>query len=430
MVLGEIQMKHRKKVEWSKLDNAAKIFPPNSNMLDTKVFRIACELYDYVDEELLQEALDETIEKFPLYKSVLRKGFFWYYLERSNIKAKVTMESTPVCSRIYNENRRNLLFRVTYYKKRVNLEVYHALTDGTGAQWFMKTLLFYYLTRKYKDKFKDEIPPLGLDASVNEKMNDSFLKYYTGNKVIKASKRVTAYRIPGTRREENRMLLLEGRMSVKEVLKVAHEYNTTLTVYLTSLFIYSIYKEMSVRGKRYPIVLSVPVNLRNYFKSESARNFFSTISISYHCKDKEVTLLDVIENVNESFKRELTEEKLVKHIDRLIALEHNVFARVVPLFLKDITLRIANNIIDKGVTAAISNIGKVSMPDSMKEYIYLFDIFTSARRPQICMCSFEDNLVISFTSPHKETDIQKNFFRLLSDKGIKIDIATNKNHEI
>lgn len=423
-------MKHRKKVEWSKLDNAAKIFPPNSNMLDTKVFRIACELYDYVDEELLQEALDETIEKFPLYKSVLRKGFFWYYLERSNMKANVTMESTPVCARIYNENRRNLLFRVSYYKKRINLEVYHALTDGTGAQWFMKTLLFHYLTKKYKDKFNNEIPPLGLDASVNEKMGDSFLKYYTGNKAIKASKRPKAYRITGTKREENRMMLIEGSMSVKEVLNAAHEYNTTLTIYLTSLFIYSIYKEMSVRGKRHPIVLSVPVNLRNYFKSESARNFFSTIYISYQCKEKEVSLQDVIERVNESFKEELTEEKLEKHIDRLIALEHNLFARVVPLFLKDITLRIANHIVDKGVTAAISNIGKIKMPDSMKEYIHLFDIFTSARRPQICMCSYEDNLVVSFTSPHKETDIQKNFFRLLSDQGIKIEIASNKNHEV
>lgn len=415
----------RKKVEWTRLDNAAKIFPPNTNMLDTKVFRIACELKENIDVFLLQEALDETIEKFPLFKSVLRKGVFWYYLERSNIKALVTLESTPVCARIYNENRRDLLFRVSYYKKRINLEVYHALTDGTGAQWFMKTLLHHYLTKKYKNKFKGEIPPLGMHASINEKMDDSFLKYYTGNKKIERKKRVKAYRIQGTKREENRMLLVEGSMSVREVLNAAHEYNTTLTVYVTALFIYSIYKEMSVRGKKLPIVLSVPVNLRNYFKSESARNFFSTIFISYLCKGKEITLEDVITHVDKSFKEELTEDKLMKHIDKLIALEQNVFARVVPRALKDITLKTANYIVEKSITAAISNIGKVSMPESMREYIKGFDVFTSARRPQICMCSYEDNLVISFTSPFKETDIQKNFFLLLAEKGVAVQIATN-----
>ena len=69
-------MKNRKNVEWTKLDNAAKIFPPTSNERDTKVFRFAVELYDQVNPDILQEALDETIDIFPLYKSVLRRGVF------------------------------------------------------------------------------------------------------------------------------------------------------------------------------------------------------------------------------------------------------------------------------------------------------------------------------------------------------------------
>lgn len=418
-------MKRSKKVEWSRLDNAAKIFPPNSNDKDTKVFRIACELYEDVDPLILQEALEETIEKFPLYRSVLRKGLFWYYLESSNQPIVVTEESTPVCARIYYSNTKNLLFRVNYYKKRINLEVYHSLSDGTGAQWFMKSLLYQYLLLKNKDKYKDEIPYLQKEGSVSKKMDDSFMKYFTGKKALKGKIHPKAYHIRGTRREENRMQLVEGVMSVKEVLDVAHQFNTTLTIYLTSLFIYSIYKEMPVRGKKYPIVLSVPVNLRNYFKSESARNFFSTILISYQCSAENVTLEDVIQSVSKSFINELTEDKLKDHMDRLLSLENNLFARLVPRGIKDIALRIANHSVDNGITAALSNIGKVTMPKGMKNDIRLFDVFTSARRPQICMCSYEDNLVISFTSPYKETDIQREFFQLLAEKGIKIEIATN-----
>lgn len=418
-------MKRRKKVEWSRLDNAAKIFPPNSNDKDTKVFRIACELYEDIDPSILQVALEETIEKFPLYHSALRKGLFWYYLETGNQPIVVTKEVTPVCARIYYANSKNLLFRVNYYKKRISLEVYHCLSDGTGAQWFMKSLLYQYLLIKHKEKYKSDIPYLGYEASVSKKMDDSFLKHYTGKKASKGKIHPKAYHIRGTKREENRMQLVEGVMSVKAVLEVAHEYNTTLTIYLTSLFIYSIYKEMSVRGKKHPIVLSVPVNLRNYFKSDSARNFFSTILISYQCSEENVTLEDMIESVSKSFVNELTEEKLKDHMDRLLSFEHNMFARIVPRVLKDIALRIANHSVDNGITAAISNIGKVSMPKEMKEDIRLFDVFTSARRPQICMCSYEDNLVVSFTSPYKETDIQKEFFQLLSNKGLNIEIATN-----
>ena len=39
----------KKTIKWKKLDNASKIFPATSNNKDTKVFRLACELYDEVD---------------------------------------------------------------------------------------------------------------------------------------------------------------------------------------------------------------------------------------------------------------------------------------------------------------------------------------------------------------------------------------------
>ncbi len=45
--------------DWSRLDNAAKIFPPNSSKRDTKVFRFTCELVEDVDEAVLQHALEK-----------------------------------------------------------------------------------------------------------------------------------------------------------------------------------------------------------------------------------------------------------------------------------------------------------------------------------------------------------------------------------
>ncbi len=418
-------MVRRKPVEWTKLDNAAKIFPPNTNERDTKVFRFVSELKEEINRDILQEALDKTLLLFPFYQVILRRGAFWYYFEDTDLKPEVTEESKLPCSMLYKRNRRNLLFEVTYYKNRINLEVFHALTDGTGALGFLKTLLYYYITLRYKDDFAGNLPVLDYDASLSQKMDDSFQKHYSVKKIPKSVKITKAYRIQGRRPIDNRIKIIEGLMPVKEVLELARKHNTTLTVYLVALFIKSIYNEMPARAKRNPVVLSVPVNLRSYFPSVTGRNFFATVNISYNFSASSDKLEDIIVSVKDSFEKELTKENLEKQMNRLLSLEHNAFMRVVPLVIKDRILRLASWLSDKGVTATLSNVGKISISRELVPYIKIFNCFVSARRPQIAICSFESNLMVSFTSPFTGTDIQKNFFRHLANENIPITISSN-----
>ncbi len=417
-------MTRRKPVEWTKLDNAAKIFPPNSNERDTKVFRFVCELRDEVDKDILQEAVDKTLLLFPFYRVILRRGAFWYYFENTELKPEVIEENKLPCGMLYHRNRKSLLFEVSYYKKRINLEVFHALTDGTGALGFLKTLLYYYITICYRDDFTT-LPILDYDASLSQKMDDSFQKHYSVKRIPRRVKITKAYHIQGRRPIDNRIKIIEGLMPVKDVLDLSRKHNTTLTVYLVSLFIKSISKEMPARAKKNPIVLSVPVNLRTYFPSVTARNFFATINISYDFSKSSDKLVDIIAEVKESFERELTKDKLEKHMNRLLSLEHNAFMRVVPLAIKDKILRFATRLSDKGITASLSNVGKINISPELVPYIEMFNCFVSAKRPQIAICSFENNLVVSFASPFVGTDIQKNFFRHLTNENIPITISSN-----
>jgi NRPS condensation-like uncharacterized protein len=418
-------MTRKMPVEWAKLDNAAKIFPPATTERDTKVFRFVCELKEEIDKDILQKALDATLELFPIYKSVLRRGVFWYYFEDTELKPVVSEDHKLPCNMIYHQNRRNLLFEVSYYKCRINVEMYHALADGTGAMQFLKTLAYHYIIMKYETDFDGLIPDFDYDASFTQKNDDSFLKHYSGDKSIVNVKLNKAYHINGRRYIDNRIKIIEGEMSVKEVLAIAHRYDTTMTIYLAALFMKAIYEDMPARARKTPVALAVPVNLRAYFPSVTARNFFTTINLSYHFGKNLDRLEDIIQSLKESFHRELTMDNMRKHIDRLSALEHNVFMRVVPLILKDYVLRIAHGISNRTITAALSNIGRVTVCKELTPYIRLFDCFTSANRPQICMCSFGDRLVISFTSPFIGTDIQKNFFRALTNEGVNLTIASN-----
>ena len=62
-------------------------------------------------------ALDETLEEYPIFKSSLKKGIFWYYLEEVNKNYEVKMEDKSPCSKISNN-----YFEVSVYKNRINLK--------------------------------------------------------------------------------------------------------------------------------------------------------------------------------------------------------------------------------------------------------------------------------------------------------------------
>lgn len=418
----------KEKVEWKKLDNASKIFPATSNNKDTKVYRISAEFYRDIDPENLQRALDLTMESFPMYRSILRRGFFWYYFELTDMEAKVEVESTSPCSAIYIEGRKNLLFRVTYYKKRINLEIFHALSDGAGAIWFLETLIFHYMKINYGDELRDEIPSLDYGASISEKMDDSFWKNYTSNiqnKDIKREKYKNAYKIKGKKLEENKMKVIEGAMSVEEVLKLSREYNTSMTVFLTSLLMYSIYMDMPKNKKRKPVVLSVPINLRGYYNSSTARNFFATMNISYDFQNKSSEFRDIIEYVDKEFERELKEENIHLKLARFMKLEKNPVARIIPLPIKDFFMKIGDKFNDRRISSSISNVGRIKTAEEFEGYIKQFSICVSARNPKITFISYNDRLVITFTSPYTETEIQRVFFQFLSNRDVGIEITSN-----
>lgn len=418
-----------KSIKWKRLDNAAKIFPATSGKNDSRVFRFSCELYEKVDSNILQDALNRTIEQFPFFSSVIRRGIFWYYLEHSDIKPVVKEEYRLPCSNLYYKDKRNLLFEVTYYNKRINLEVFHALTDGTGALEFLKQLTAYYICIKYEDTFKGKNILLNYNASLEEKESDSFQKYYTKNKNKNKSKNKNkfsrAYVIKGIKNDYEHIQIIEGVTSVKKMAELAKKYNTTITVLLTSIFLCSIHSDMTKRQEKKKVVLMIPINLRNYFKSNSARNFFSWFDVGYSFSKGE-DFKDVLKSVKESFEKELNPEQISLSMNNLIELEQNLLLRIIPLNFKNIGMLIANKLSQYTETAIFSNIGKIELPEEFSPYIKLFDMFTSTPKIELCMCSYKDNLVLSFTSLFESSNIQRNFFRKLSNFGLDIEISAKQ----
>ena len=407
--------------KWRPLDNAAKIFPPTSNKRDTRVFRFACELTDPVDPDRLQKALDQTIERFPSFRVVLKRGLFWYYLEESDLRPEVIPETCPPCSTLYGEAKR-LLFEVSYYGYRLNLEVYHALTDGTGALEFLRELTLRYLALVHPEIAADGLPALDYDASRSQRADDSFQRYSTAQKQLRLWV-PKAYQIKGGKLPEYRFAVIEGVTSTRECLRIARSYGTTLAVFLSAVFMQAIAGEMSARARKDPVALTIPVNLRQHFESESARNFFSVFNVSYDFREN-ASLEAIIESVASQFKKGTSRESLQNTINVLTSLERNVLLRAVPLAIKDVAMNWGANFAERQSTASLSNVGRVVMPEAVRPYIRLFDVFTATDRMQLCFCSFEDNLTLSLTTAFESTDIPRRFFRTLTELGLSVVLHT------
>lgn len=215
-------MFEQKRAYWRSLDNAAKLFSAASSPKDTRVFRFYCELKEEVEENALQEALDQTIEKYPVFLSVMRKGLFWHYLEKSELRPIVRKEYKEPCSSLYVRDKKTLLFEVTYYKKRINFEVFHALTDGTGATEFLRELVKNYLHLVHKD----ELEPVELSdqyLTVKDQEDDSFSRYYDPNFPRKKKKKIKAFQIKKNGKGYEELQVNEATVPVKELLDISRE---------------------------------------------------------------------------------------------------------------------------------------------------------------------------------------------------------------
>lgn len=418
----------RKSRSWSRLDNAAKIFPSTVEKSDTRVFRFSCELSEDIDPEVLQRAAEHAAESYPGYSVIMKKGLFWYYLEQCDLKPVVSEEKLPVCGAIYEEDVRSLLYRISYHRNRINLEVFHVLSDGTGGVMFLKTIVYRYLIYKYPEKF-GEYPPLPDDgASFSQKSSDGFRKYYDKHAGKSKVKKPNAFLLKGERLDDDRLLIIEGFASVKSVLEAAHKYNTTMTVFLTALYISALSQEMPLRIRKKPVVINIPVNLRPYFPSQTAKNFFGMISVSYNFSKESGELEDIIQKVDAAFKKQLTKENLSIRMNSLAGLEHNPFVMLAPLPFKNQVLKIARHIAIKSETSVISNVGRITMPPEFDSFIKRFSVFVSTQNIQLNICSFKDELQMGFTSSYVSADVQRNFFRSLTGQGVEMTVRSNDSY--
>ena len=412
-------------LRWDKLDNTAHLFPVIAGEQMSSVYRISVTLTELIVPELLQKALDLVLPKFDGFNMRLRRGVFWYYFEENGKQAPlVHEESTFPCQFIPANTNNNYLFRVTYYKYRINLEVFHVLTDGMGALNFLRELTYQYLRLLYPDLHAQDL----LDRNTSLNREDSFLKNYR-RRHEKHYKTQRAHLIKGERFRPGEFGVMHGYMNIGALKEVCHRYGASINEYLVAAYVWSVYTEhLNRRTSTAPIRVAVPVNLRPYFNSITTKNFFAMISAEFIPDKDDYTFERVLACVQTSLRSQLNKEHLEKIFSYNVSNQRNFLLRIIPLPIKNIVMRAVYNRSALANTTTITTVGKIDVAQTYRPFIDQFHVVVNlsiGQHIRSTICSYENTLVFTFSYDLSDMSIQRGFFRKLTEDGIQIEIESN-----
>ncbi len=425
-------MSRAQKLRWMKLDNAAKIYPAARNQNWSNIYRLSATLTEPIDLDHMERALDITLRRFPSIAVRLRKGVFWYYLEQLRQAPPISPEYSYPLTKMDRETVRQCAFRVIVYENRVAVEMFHSITDGSGALIFLKSLVAEYIQQRYGVHVTAENGVLGrLEAPSEAEMEDSFPKY--AGKRAASRKESDAWRLSGTPEPGGFQHLTCFTLSVEEALQKARQQGVSLTCYLAAAMMLALQnmqaQQVSYVRFRKPLKVQIPVNLRRIFPSRTMRNFALYTTPEIDPRLGQYSFEEICQVVRHRMGLDITPKQLGMMIAANVDSEKLMAVRIMPLFIKNMVMKaVFNSVGEKKSCLSMSNLGQVKVPEEMLPYVERMDFIlgVQASAPHNCgVLSFKDKLYINFIRDIKESDLEYHFFCVLRDLGLQVQVESN-----
>ena len=413
-------MKHKSAISLRNVDNVGKAFVAIQSQKSSKVFRISCELMEPVDGEVLNNALDKLVKQFSFFQVEIKNGLLWPYLIKSAKLPAATPYIAPECAQIYSKNRPGLLYEVAYRDKWIHLEVFHALTDGIGASYFLRMLVIAYLmVRDGQDVNSVSLPEM-VGLSPSEYELDGYEANYVAPKFsYRRAGQGRAYQVSAQELQTNANREDRLVIDTKAALDVCHQKGITAAELLAAIYVKSFYDTMAQDSKKGTVSIAIPVNLRKMFGCMTARNFFAMIKTRHPVPTESYTLDSILEVVHKDFKENLQPDILRQNFSQFIAIERSLM-RFVPLTLKTLALQFSDWLTAKNDTAILSNLGRMELPEEYARHVKAFDLMDKTDGIKLCVVSFGEEMSLHFTSGLDTSAVYNAFRDTISDLGIPL----------
>jgi hypothetical protein len=394
------------------------------------VYRLSCYIDEEVDPALLDAALARALRRFPLFAVSLRRGLFWFYHEALDGHPAVRPESPVPCAMPGADDNEEFLFRVVYYRNRVSLELFHSLTDGTGALCFLKTLVACYFAEKGEPIVAAEGILDPDESPCAEEAEDAFGRFAReaeGGSFAEGR----AYLLPGPSLPTPALGIVSGSMDARRLSALAKERGTTVTGLLAALLMLS-YDEVQREEDgvpQLPVKIQIPVNMRKFHPTRSLRNFSLFANASLPLSEEPPSLEAAVAAATEGMRKGHDPEALERMMSLNVATERSAALRPVPLVLKRAALKAAYSVVgDNQFSCALSNLGAQELPPGLAAHVSRFDfVLGRSRVPcvNLGVVGYGGNLVATLSSNMEGRGVERSFFRRLAALGLRVAVDSN-----
>ncbi len=416
---------------WYRLDTAALIFPAVARRDWCNAFRLSATLSENIDPELLQRASDELEKRFPSFFVALHKGVFWYYLEEHRQRVTVQPDyAYPLTFMSSRELRKNCL-RILYYKNRIAVEFYHALTDGRGGSVFLCNLVARYLELKYGLDVPagETIRPLS-EQPEPEELEDSFLKYAAD--VAAARETSRACRLRGRREAHGIRHLTTGVVDTERLLALAHRYEVSVTAFLAAVMAKSVMEiQDGKRPKRRqkPVRITVPVDLRRLFGSRTLRNFSLVLNVGADPRYGDYSVGELCRTIYHRLCADATKQNMAGMMAANVQPQKVLLLRLAPVFVKNVVMdAVYRQSGEGGGSLNVSNLSVLELPEIMRPYVARMEFIIGPQRsyPNNCsVLSYGGKTCINMIRNIRESELERRFFSRLVELGLPVEIESN-----
>ncbi len=415
------------KGHWHRLDNTANLFPVITSRRFTNVYRIAASLEQQVEPELLQKALVTVLPWFPTFRVRLRRGMFWHYFEENTAQPTVYLEEDSPCRFIDPYQNNNFLFRVSYFENRVNLEVFHALTDGNPGKDFLLALLCQYLMLAHPALFGEEDKTRKWFTGHAADIEDSYRQNCAPAR--KTSYRVgRAYKIKGERNLLGDLSVIHAHLDLETLKTFCRAKGVTISQYLTAVIGWAVCAQRPKMHTRLPVNVFLPVDLRRMFESATALNFFSNVYISFPGEAANWDFDDVLQMVKTQFEEKISRENMLDLINYTTARSQNPFIRIIPLPIKNAVVRTIFEFSAKSNTLSFTNLGPIALPAQFAGFVTGLTLLLSCTPKEPFKCaaiSYQNDFTFNITSTLRSVALQRAVVRRFTQDGLLVEVETN-----
>ena len=389
-------------------------------------FRVTVKTKDMVDEPILKEAVEKTMKRYPYFAMQIDKGENEiFFADNPRPMVVLHRDDPPVLG---SEEVNGHLLNISWWKNKIHIDVYHALTDGGGIYPLIKTLLYYYCSAYYEMELSAEGIRLSDDPVDPKEWEDPAIAELEEDPFCVVQK----WQKPGFQLKDGgkagiseHCIVYNIRIQEKEFMRFNMSNDGSPGTIIALFLSRAIEKLHPV--KEDPVVIAMCVNQRKALKAPLAhQSLVGDVRLVYSDKMKKLSFMDqatsyrgmvALQSDPDIVREEIKEyQQIVRDLEALPTLEEKHQYAVDRM-----------DLLTSYFTATISYVGKTDMGEA-EQFIQEFHVLPSTALPSSAtpltleLSAMNGSFYVNFMQYFPEDCYLKAFIRELRENNINYDV--------